>query len=702
MREARTLVGKGGVRNDQVDGMSRPDEVQYVQNQKMLVDLISRMEVVTRSIRGKKLWEAGIVDWHLQYPCGEGIGQDEYAEKIQVLKVTDEYKGSAKRSSRGGTDGGGQPDYTGTEKKGAFFSYLLQEKLNDSLRHLERLLLRITDNRSKVLVTGDLNSGKSTLVNAILKHSLLPSDQQPCTLMFAEVIDSARNDNVEEIHCIYPGVLYKSSDPTTYVKSDIGNLQSLLEENREGFERLKLYYDDKRCSTGGILKSELIEITLIDSPGLNIDTAKTTALFAKQEEIDAIVFVVNAENHFTLSGREFLETAGKEKAYIFIVINKFDAIKNKERCKNMILKQIKDISPLTHKELESLVHFVSAKYRIAHILGETIDNEDLEYPNYQVDFIHLEECLSSFILEKRSRSKLAPVKIYLDNLASDLTIILKYNLKLVEDSISKHRRTVKRYTPEFHSMSLLLEKLNSVDLIVEEGCSKIEAQTKESLRGLVDNIDSFTNLVEWKSIYSYKEFGESLCTMLRDTSAYFIQNSFEDIHPFIEKYNNIIMDRCETFIKIHSSDDKTRLSKLLNQIRSLRVEGARTDSLSLKKSSFLPLHGSLDDIDSIIMSELKNNFRPQNFAREYSPSAGMMLLGALFSRYYIVRRTSTSYQSVRSQSNDATNIFILALITSGIAIFMYRLSNMKNKIRRNVIGRMKDYVEKSVYISESS
>jgi mitofusin len=28
---------------------------------------------------------------------------------------------------------------------------------------------------------------------------------------------------------------------------------------------------------------------------------KTTALFSKQEEIDVIVFIVNAENHFTLS-----------------------------------------------------------------------------------------------------------------------------------------------------------------------------------------------------------------------------------------------------------------------------------------------------------------------------------------------------------------------------------------------------------------
>jgi mitofusin len=45
----------------------------------------------------------------------------------------------------------------------------------------------------------------------------------------------------------------------------------------------------------------VVDISLIDSPGLNIDGVKTMALFAQQEEIDVVVFVVNAANHFTLS-----------------------------------------------------------------------------------------------------------------------------------------------------------------------------------------------------------------------------------------------------------------------------------------------------------------------------------------------------------------------------------------------------------------
>jgi mitofusin len=50
-----------------------------------------------------------------------------------------------------------------------------------------------------------------------------------------------------------------------------------------------------------LISNGLINVSLIDSPGLNRDLAKTMSIFARQSEIDAVVFVVNAENHFTLS-----------------------------------------------------------------------------------------------------------------------------------------------------------------------------------------------------------------------------------------------------------------------------------------------------------------------------------------------------------------------------------------------------------------
>lgn len=150
-------------------------------------------------------------------------------------------------------------------------------------------------------MTGDLNAGKSTFVNAMLRREVVPDDQQPCTAVFVEVIDADQNDGIEEVHGIVNHSKYKRHDSSSFTRFDIRHLRKVVEENEPGYELLKVYCRDRRERQQSLLHNGVVDISLIDSPGLNIDSMKTTALFAQQEEIDVIVFVVNAENHFTLS-----------------------------------------------------------------------------------------------------------------------------------------------------------------------------------------------------------------------------------------------------------------------------------------------------------------------------------------------------------------------------------------------------------------
>ena len=50
---------------------------------------------------------------------------------------------------------------------------LIDERIGSSINHIDKLRLRhlrVEDASSKVLVTGDLNAGKSTFVNALLRR----------------------------------------------------------------------------------------------------------------------------------------------------------------------------------------------------------------------------------------------------------------------------------------------------------------------------------------------------------------------------------------------------------------------------------------------------------------------------------------------------------------------------------------------------
>ena len=306
----------------------------------------------------------------------------------------------------------GHADLSTLERKS--IASLIGSQIVKSLKHLDSLKERVEDTSSKVLVTGDLNAGKSTFCNALLRRRVLPEDQQPCTSLFCEVLDVSRNDNIEQVHAIKHNVKYDRDDKTTYQVFALQDLERLVDE-ADNYSSVKVYVTDARTDAT-LLRNGVVDIALIDAPGLNMDSLQTTAVFARQEQIDVVVFVVSAENHFTLSAKEFLWNAANEKAYLFIVVNRFDNIKDKERCRAQVLRQIAKLSPATYQDAADLVHFVSCQSIV----------DDPESPHI-LDFERLESSLRTFVLEKRARSKLAPVKTYLRNVLDDVTIIATSN-----------------------------------------------------------------------------------------------------------------------------------------------------------------------------------------------------------------------------------------------------------------------------------
>ena len=347
---------------------------------------------------------------------------------------------------------------------------LIDERIVTAINHIEKLRLRVEDTSSKVLVTGDLNAGKSTFVNALLRREVMPVDQQPCTTAFCEVHDAAENDGKEEIHIIQDGKLYDIKDASTYATAELSQLEDIATDNEHTQKMIKLYLADTRAPSESLLNNGVIDISLIDAPGLNRDSLKTTAVFARQEEIDVIVFVVSAENHFTLSAREFLQTASNEKAYIFIVVNKYDQIRDKDKCRRSVFEQIRQFSPQTYEDAEDLVHFVDSASALQPYTANPA-------------FDDLEQSLRSFILVKRSKSKLHPVSTYLCKLLSDIQLLTRANSILAESELLQAKDELAEARPVFENLKRGREALeDSLETAEESGAGAASARTKIILR----------------------------------------------------------------------------------------------------------------------------------------------------------------------------------------------------------------------------
>ena len=387
----------------------------------------------------------------------------------------------------------GHTDLSSLERKSV--ASLIGAQIVKSLKHLDSLKDRVEDTSSKVLVTGDLNAGKSTFCNALLRRRVLPEDQQPCTSLFCEVLDVSLNDDVEQVHAVKHDVKYNREDKATFEVFTLDDLDTLVDA-ADLYSSVKIYVSDSRKDST-LLHNGVVDIALIDAPGLNMDSLQTTAVFARQEQIDVVVFVVSAENHFTLSAKEFLWNAANEKAYVFIVVNRFDNIKDKERCRAQVLRQIAKLSPATYQDAADLVHFVSC-----NTIAEDPESLQLE------DFERLESSLRSFVLEKRARSKLTPVKTYLTNVLEDVTSIASSNQAFAEDEIKAAKEKLAQIQPEYElRVKTKVRVSDQIERAIEDSCTHVIQSTRKCLTGFIAELDNIP-LVDYPGIFHSWQFAE--------------------------------------------------------------------------------------------------------------------------------------------------------------------------------------------------
>ncbi|KAJ3023872.1 mitofusin [Thoreauomyces humboldtii] len=580
-------------------------------------------------------------------------------------------------------------------KDNALVSQLLESKLADCSQHLDRLHARISDTRSKVLVTGDLNAGKSTFVNAVLRREIVPDDQQPCTALFAEVVDAEQNDGVEEVHGINDPLAYNRLDPSTFTRFDFRHLREVVEDNEEDYELLKVYCKDKRGRSESLLHNGVVDISLIDSPGLNIDSIKTTALFSQQEEIDVIVFVVNAENHFTLSGRDFLTTAGKEKAYIFIVVNRFDQIRRKDRCRRDILEQIRQISPMTYDNADTLVHFVSAKECLNHVEGESTEGTMVP------DFHKLEEQLRTFILEKRSRSKLAPAKIYLHNLLVDVATVAQYNTSVAARTAQEIAEEMEDNSPVYDRMLEIKEQvLENIDRTIDDTAAIVQAYTQRELSYFLDHVDAYTDKVEWNGPLYVYQYAKDLRKCVYDMATLRLQRCENHAIAMAKECLEEIKTSAASCMTVPPAIDVGSVAGAFDGDVSSTVSStplAVTSSTSGSTSS-QALVVQRKEALTMDMAVFIEQIDKKELAREYAPSLGLIVGG-------LVGYQRMASQMVRNGFNGASSstgrLVFAGLTIAGVGIFFYVLSDMKNSVERNVVAKMREHFSEVAFLDSN-
>ncbi|KAI8074438.1 hypothetical protein BC940DRAFT_230942 [Gongronella butleri] len=547
---------------------------------------------------------------------------------------------------------------------------LLDEKLMQCQRHLDKMYTRVADTSSKVLVTGDLNAGKSTFVNALLKRDLLPADQQPCTNLFCEVLDATSNDGFEQIHAIPCVDSYDRLNPATYHLVEMRHVEKLVVDDHDQYQMVKIYTNDARATEESLLHNGIVDIALIDSPGLNTDSVKTTAVFARQEEIDVVVFVVSAENHFTLSGKEFLLNAANEKTHIFIVVNRFDSIRDKDRCKRMILEQIRQLSPATYEDADDLVHFVSA------------GNVDLAPGSKQLDapdFARLEERLRAFVLGNRTKSKLLPAKNYLVKLLLDIGVLAEANKTDAELKHEEAAAMLEQDMPAYQQLMRVRDRLlTQVERMADGTVATVRRQTVQHLREAVDQVQEAVTHLEYPGLLFVWQYANDLCASM----AAFVNQEVRRAEAAARD------DTDQALIRIHDAAE----AQLDAFPRTAQVERMFASSHSPAKL----------DAGLIIKVEATDFFDIALDERLSGAALSVSAMAMLGSRMMGIKTTLSSLMDLTSIIGTQ-NMRRLALPVIGIAsagCLLYLINDMPHAVQRKLLRKFKQAALESDYLDK--
>ena len=347
------------------------------------------------------------------------------------------------------------------------------------LPQLAKAKERALDLYSKILVAGDLNAGKSTFLNTIIGYNLLPVCEQPCTQSFCELIVSVSDDKNVGDFSISKFMNGVELEVTTCNQDELNNVLSSAND-----ESIFNYYQIKVPLQKRILPDQFI---LVDSPGLNSDSLKTTALVAKNDDIDAIIFVLDACNHLTLSAQTFLKDISNDKKCVFFIVNKIDRIGSFESCKANILKQIYKLFP-----------DIDEKY-IRYVSLQRIDHTQLS---------SLTSSLDSFVNSKKFSSKVFPLYNISVHILGELLCILGLTERSLLDYLSYLKTALASIYKEYEEMLRVMDDAKRIFEIQTSNClnsfkSQLQLEIDDTIRSVSKQLlstISFSSLNRFHSI----------------------------------------------------------------------------------------------------------------------------------------------------------------------------------------------------------
>jgi len=347
------------------------------------------------------------------------------------------------------------------------------EKLGDIVRDetaksLNGIKAKLQEEAFNLVILGQFKRGKSTLINALLGETILPTAIVPLTSVVTilrygpdlrveiQYLDERRQDiSLSDL----PGFITERGNP----------------QNTKNVKDVTVYYPSRYLKDG---------VRIIDTPGAgSVYSHNTEVAYSFLPYVDAAVFVVSADPPISKSEHQFLKDMRDYVDKFFFVLNKIDQVNEQDRQEALefTLQVLED--DLGGGKVK--IYPLAARWALD---GKKTCDNDLLKRSLLPDF---EKELQSFFIHEKGKVFLKSIINSLMKFASDETISFQIEQEATKLPLERLKEKILRFEEEMktirkdreHNEYLLKGNLGKIISQMDEEISLFKRERSPVLQG---------------------------------------------------------------------------------------------------------------------------------------------------------------------------------------------------------------------------
>lgn len=327
------------------------------------------------------------------------------------------------------------------------------------------------EEKFNLVVVGEFSRGKSTFVNAMLGHKILPASKRPTTAIISKIVYS--DQPTYTLHYRDEGRPPQAVSEENFLELVAPREESLLDKIRLQLSQEKQAELDSisYASIGYPLEFCRENVEVVDTPGTNdLNTGRIEITYRYLNHADAVILVLSALQALSATELEFLEERilGNQIRDIFFVVNFRDRLNGAES-EQQVLDYIVNV---LHEKLPELpsdlkIYMVSSLQTLLYrrqAAGEVLKPKQLLNCPASLagtGFVEFEQDLAEFLSLEKGQGKLRKYQDRGRAIAGQLIDDIDDRLALLATSADEIRTTIGVLEQKLATTTRELESIQS-------------------------------------------------------------------------------------------------------------------------------------------------------------------------------------------------------------------------------------------------